>query len=212
MGGASLLGMDMKNFTKYLAILIVTIAFILGVLKITQKEQLRFTTAQHIQSSITIPTIAYKQSPKKPQGDTKSSLKLFSQNYLIVKVPKNSHPTALIYNDQKLPLTQLRTTKSITIYKTPPIKRGIDKEAVDVKLLYQKDRGYKIPKSALIQHNNTTYIIVKEHNTLKPLQVTIIKDLGDSIIVAENLKDLQIAIASKKRLLEEFQKLIAQKK
>lgn len=204
--------MDMKNFTKYLAILIVTIAFILGVLKITQKEQLRFVTPEHVQSSITIPTIAYKQSPQKPQGDTKNSIKLFSQDYLIVKVPKNSHPTALLYNDQKFPLTQLQTTKSLTIYKTPPIKTGIDTSRVDVKLLYQKDRGYKIPKSALIQHNNTTYIIVKEHDTLKPLQITIVKDLGDSVIVSENLKDSQVAIASKKRLLEEFQKLIAQKK
>ena len=206
----TLLAMD--KFTKYVALFIVSTALVLGIVKLTRKEKLHFITPTYVQTTITIPAIAYKHTSSQRGGDQKSEIELFSNNYLIVKVPTTSHPTALLYKNHKLPLIKVKTQKNVTIYKTPPIKVEIPQPSVEVKLLYRKKIGYKIPQEALISYKNRHYIIAKKGDTILPLTVTIKKKQNNFYIVEQNLANLQIALISQQKLRQELKKLLQKEK
>ncbi len=201
----------MKKLTKYLALFLVGTALVLGIIKLSHKEQLHFITPSLVQTTITIPTIAYKHKPPHKELDQKGRISLFSHNYLVVKVPKSSHPTALIYQNQSFPLIKLKEKKHFILYKTPFIPREIDKSSVKVQLLYEKKVGYKIPQEALIFYKGKHYVIVKKGDKLLPLLVTIQKKENNSYIVKQNLANLQIALISQEQLDKELQKLLVKK-
>ena len=200
----------MQKFIKYITIAIIGMAIFFGVIKLAKKEHLRFQSIKEAKSEVTIPYIAYVKTKTKAQDDTRQ-MEFFAQNYLVVKVPKDAHPTALIYK-KEYPLILQKKQNNTLFYKTPLIPTKIDKKHVAVQLKFQKKYGYLIPKSSVIKLQNRYYVIIKENNSTNYEELHILKKTKKGYIVTNNLKNKEVATASPSFLAKRLQTLMQQTK
>ncbi len=201
----------MEKIAKYLTLLLVGIAIVFGIIKLTKKEQLRFITPKKIVSQPKITALASKkESNTSTRADQKSKIPLFASNYLIVKVPSEELPEVLIYQDTTYPLRKIEEQKGFALLATPIIKKPIPKKRVEVSLRYKRRRAFAIPLDALITYNDTTYLLIKDGNQLRAVEAKVLAKKREKHIalVQNELSGKEVALASKERLLQELRKLL----
>jgi len=127
---------------------------------------------------------------------------------VVLKVPSEELPEALIYQGTAYPLRTLEKQKGFVLLATPIIKKPIAKKRVEVNLRYKRRRAFAIPLDALISYNNKTYLLIKDGKRLRAIEAKVLtkKKEKNIALVQNELSGKEVALASKKRLLQELMK------
>ena len=105
--------------------------------------------------------------------------------YLLIRVPQDIKPKALLYKNEKLQITDLlHTFNGLKEYranlKNSDLSAG---ERVDIDLITYDAKGLKLPMDALLDKEGKTYVIIAEGKKAKALKVDVIARGEDGVII-----------------------------
>jgi len=122
---------------------------------------------------------------------------------LLLRVPQDIKPKAIIFRNHKYKLYKLHTTfHGLDEYKAyikdTDISVG-DRFEVDV-VLYD-DKGVKLPFDTILNRDGNSYVLVDTNNTIIPHKIDILQSGEEGIVVSDDLVGLRLIKAKPDVLL-----------
>ncbi len=127
-----------------------------------------------------------------------------SNNYLLIRVPKDIKVYSIFYKSKEYPVIPLNSTfNSLNEYRCDvKDKELIEGERVKVDVVTFKGMGTLLPYDAILNRNGKNYVLLAKKEKAKPKEVTIKASGEEGIVINEDLSGQKVVLAKPDILLK----------
>ena len=166
------------------------------------QNDLSYATIKSPVNGVIAKTLARKGAMSMPG---KPLLNISSNNgfYLMVRTPSEVPMQGVEFNGEDYPVVALGTTyHGLSEYKVYVKDKMLTTgDRVEVSVITFNQKGTLLPFDAILNRNGKNFVLVKDKNHAKPLEVNIIQSAEQGVVISESLKDKTIILAKPDILL-----------
>ncbi len=127
-----------------------------------------------------------------------------SNNYLLIRVPKDVKVHSIIYKSKEYPVMPLHSTfNSLNEYRCDVKDSNlIEGERVKIDVVTFKGTGTLLPYDAILNRNGKNYVLLAKNNKAEPKEIRIKASGENGVVIDEDLNKEKIVLAKPDILLK----------